>query len=231
MKKIIIVIALIVSIIPVYVLANDSCVSETDVKLTSDKVSIDNEVEFYRELYEKALNEKDQIANTIYWAIGAIFTLSLFIIGGNLYLNLKVYKSDYEKLQSEYLRNLKGLEQTINQGITTQYKKSKNELNNKIESKIKASLANLRAKNNEQEIRLLLLEAEKNKDVPSNYADSLLDAIELAYKSGNTFLVDWDAMPKLNEVLKTIKKEDTYTLNKYNAFVTFMGSKNPSFAE
>jgi len=57
-------------------------------------VQNDNEVDLLKVEIELLKNHNQQILETIYWSIGAVFTLALFVVGAGWYVNFRLYDRD-----------------------------------------------------------------------------------------------------------------------------------------
>lgn len=62
------------------------------VESDTEKMLLKQEVELLK-------NYNQQLLNTIYWSIGAVFTLALFVVGAGWYVNFRLYEKDKNEIQ------------------------------------------------------------------------------------------------------------------------------------
>lgn len=73
-----------------------------------------------------------EIRNTVYWALGGVFTLALLFVGVNWFSINKLYEKDKERLKETILAELKRKEVNLNSQILTSRKELEKEINDQI---------------------------------------------------------------------------------------------------
>ncbi len=154
-----------------------------------EKIHVSNEVEsedngelfIYKMLYDELKTDYNNLASTIYWAIGTIFTLGLAIVGGNYYLNKKVYDADYKLLKHEVVNE-----------VIDKNEELKKELLESIENKLIAIESNY--KNNfEKNLELYderFIQYKENIEFLKNEIDVNFNKVELDLKEQSNNLLE-----------------------------------------
>lgn len=79
---------------------NQQEIGQQHVQLKPKEESL-NEAQAYKLLYENAKETNGKILDTIYWALGGILAVILFILGTNIYFNFRVNKKEIEDIKNK----------------------------------------------------------------------------------------------------------------------------------
>ena len=104
---------------------------------STPNIQSETEVSLLKLEVELLKSHNQQLLETIYWSIGAVFTLALFVVGAGWYVNFRLYEKDKIELQ----RNLE-------MSLTERLNKEETELQERFESE-KESLQNIAQKSGE----------------------------------------------------------------------------------
>ncbi|MBO7747366.1 hypothetical protein I8J29_24580 [Paenibacillus sp. MWE-103] len=71
------------------------------------------EAEAYKMLYEAQVDANEKILNTVYWSLGLAITLITFLLGANLFNNIRAKKNETELLSSQFTNQLEEIKLTF----------------------------------------------------------------------------------------------------------------------
>ena len=94
------------------------------------------------ELLEKY---NQQLLNTIYWSMGAVFTLALFVVGAGWYVNFRLYDKDKIELQRSLETSLGERFEKEETALRERFEKEKETIQNVAQKTGEAAAAKLRS--------------------------------------------------------------------------------------
>jgi hypothetical protein len=89
--------------------ALNNAVTSTPIPTVTSTPIADNEIEtkLLRLEIELLKSHNQQLLDTIYWSIGTVFTLALFVVGAGWYVNFRLYEKDKIEIQRSLEVSLK----------------------------------------------------------------------------------------------------------------------------
>jgi hypothetical protein len=125
--------------------AQDSSVKKTITKTSKDTIQF-NETVAYKMLYENQVKSNDAILKTIYYALGALGTAIILVIGGNWWFNTKKVEDLSKGIESRIDNSKETALAEVKEGLSNLSSEKTNEINQiqiKLQEEVTANMTNL----------------------------------------------------------------------------------------